>query len=186
MQTLAARGIGGFNAMITHYEQHAPLGRSCTAEELGATGVFLASDGGSGITSKVLYVDGGSDHGHANCARRAASDGRGSSAASGTPSAGCATPSAPSRISASTPCGALAAIALGFACQISLAEWIAIFLCCALVLGAELINTALEAICDALHPEIHPKIRLAKDAAAAAVLVCAAASAAAAAIIFLR
>lgn len=82
--------------------------------------------------------------------------------------------------------GALAAIALGFACQISLAEWIAIFLCCALVLGAELINTALEAICDALHPEIHPKIRLAKDAAAAAVLVCAAASAAAAAIIFLR
>jgi enoyl-[acyl-carrier protein] reductase I len=60
MQTLAARGgVGGFSAMIKHYEAHAPLKRSCTAEELGHTGVFLASDGASGITGQVLYVDGG-------------------------------------------------------------------------------------------------------------------------------
>jgi enoyl-[acyl-carrier protein] reductase I len=45
--------------MIKHYEEHAPLKRSCTTEELGHTGVFLASDGGSGITGQVLYVDGG-------------------------------------------------------------------------------------------------------------------------------
>ena len=59
VQTLAARGISGFGAMIKHSEEHAPLKRSCTTEELGHTGVFLASDGGSGITGQVLYVDGG-------------------------------------------------------------------------------------------------------------------------------
>lgn len=59
VQTLAARGISGFSAMIKHYEAHAPLQRSCTTEELGHTGVFLASDGASGITGQVLYVDGG-------------------------------------------------------------------------------------------------------------------------------
>ncbi|HEY8901034.1 MAG TPA: enoyl-ACP reductase [Chthoniobacterales bacterium] len=59
VQTLAARGISGFTAMIKHYEAHAPLGRSCTTDELGHTGVFLASDGASGITGQVLYVDGG-------------------------------------------------------------------------------------------------------------------------------
>ena len=36
-----------------------PLGRSCTGEELGATGVFLASDGATAITGQVIYVDGG-------------------------------------------------------------------------------------------------------------------------------
>jgi enoyl-[acyl-carrier protein] reductase I len=59
IQTLAARGISGFSTMIKHYEDHAPLGRSCTMEELGHTGVFLASDGAGGITGQVLYVDGG-------------------------------------------------------------------------------------------------------------------------------
>jgi len=41
----------------------------------------------------------------------------------------------------------------------------------ALVLAAELINTALEHLIDHLHPEIHPTIKIAKDCAAAAVLV---------------
>jgi enoyl-[acyl-carrier protein] reductase I len=59
VQTLAARGISGFSSMMKHYEAHAPLQRSCTTEELGHTGVFLASDGASGITGQVLYVDGG-------------------------------------------------------------------------------------------------------------------------------
>jgi len=59
VQTLAARGISGFGSMIKHYEEHAPLKRSCTTEELGHTGVFLASNGGSGITGQVIYVDGG-------------------------------------------------------------------------------------------------------------------------------
>ena len=59
VQTLAARGISGFSSMMKHYEEHAPLKRSCTTEELGATGVFLASDGAAAITGQVLYVDGG-------------------------------------------------------------------------------------------------------------------------------
>jgi enoyl-[acyl-carrier protein] reductase I len=59
VQTLAARGISGFSTMIKIYEERAPLGRSCTPEELGATGVFLASDGAASITGQVIYVDGG-------------------------------------------------------------------------------------------------------------------------------
>ena len=59
MQTLAARGVSGFSTMFKVYEEHAPLGRSCTGEELGATGVFLASDGAAAITGQVIYVDGG-------------------------------------------------------------------------------------------------------------------------------
>ena len=59
VQTLAARGISGFGTMIKHYEEHAPLQRSCSTAELGATGVFLASEGAASITGQVLYVDGG-------------------------------------------------------------------------------------------------------------------------------
>ncbi len=59
MNTLAARGISGFTSMLKYYEMKAPLKRSCTADELGATGLFLASDGAASITGQVLYVDGG-------------------------------------------------------------------------------------------------------------------------------
>ncbi len=57
VNTLAARGIAGFNDMYKHYEAHAPLKRNVTAEELGATGLFLASDGAAAITGQVIYVD---------------------------------------------------------------------------------------------------------------------------------
>lgn len=59
MNTLAARGVSGLSLMMKHYQEHAPLKRSCTLEELGATGAFLASDGAASITGQVLYVDGG-------------------------------------------------------------------------------------------------------------------------------
>lgn len=59
VNTLAARGISGFLEMLKHYEQKAPLKRNVTAEELGATGLFLASDGAAAITGQVIYVDGG-------------------------------------------------------------------------------------------------------------------------------
>ena len=59
MNTLAARGISGFSAMLKHYQEHAPLKRSSEPGELGATGVFLASDGAAAITGQVIYVDGG-------------------------------------------------------------------------------------------------------------------------------
>jgi undecaprenol kinase len=50
--------------------------------------------------------------------------------------------------------------------------WLAAGLTTAMVLSAELINTALESICDALHPEHHPLIGIAKDCASAAVFIC--------------
>src|SRR3954463_8814512 len=59
VQTLAARGISGFTAMLKHYQERAPLKRSCDPAELGATGVFLASDGAAAVTGQVIYVDGG-------------------------------------------------------------------------------------------------------------------------------
>jgi len=59
VQTLAARGISGFTSMLKHYQDRAPLKRSCDPAELGATGVFLASDGAAAITGQIIYVDGG-------------------------------------------------------------------------------------------------------------------------------
>ncbi|WP_457628736.1 diacylglycerol kinase [Oceanithermus sp.] len=44
------------------------------------------------------------------------------------------------------------------------------------VLSLELVNTAIEAVCDLVSPEPHPLVKTAKDASAAAVLVAAAVS----------
>jgi enoyl-[acyl-carrier protein] reductase I len=57
IKTLAARGIAGFGEMLREHEERAPLGRRVEIEEVGSTGVFLASDASSGITGEVLYVD---------------------------------------------------------------------------------------------------------------------------------
>ncbi|MFZ5807459.1 MAG: enoyl-ACP reductase FabI [Verrucomicrobiota bacterium] len=59
MNTLAARGIAGFTKMLAHYEQRSPLRRNVEPSELGATGVFLASDGAAAITGQTIYVDSG-------------------------------------------------------------------------------------------------------------------------------
>ncbi len=59
MNTLAARGISGLSSMLKHYEEHSPLKRNVELEELGATGLFLASDGAAAITGQTLYVDSG-------------------------------------------------------------------------------------------------------------------------------
>src|SRR5215469_10587218 len=59
VQTLAARGISGFTSMLKHYQDRAPLKRSCDPAELGATGAFLASDAAAAITAQIIYVDGG-------------------------------------------------------------------------------------------------------------------------------
>jgi len=57
VKTLAARGIPGFSEMLKSHEERAPLGRRVEVEEVGSTGVFLASDASSGITGEVIYVD---------------------------------------------------------------------------------------------------------------------------------
>jgi enoyl-[acyl-carrier protein] reductase I len=57
VNTLAARGIAGFTGMLKHYAEHAPLKRNIEPSELGAAGLFLASDMSSATTGQVLYVD---------------------------------------------------------------------------------------------------------------------------------
>ena len=57
VNTLAARGIGGFGDMLKYHAEHAPLKRNVQGTELGDTGVYLASDMSSGVTGEVLYVD---------------------------------------------------------------------------------------------------------------------------------
>jgi enoyl-[acyl-carrier protein] reductase I len=57
VNTLAARGISGFTSMLKHYEARTPLRRNVEPSELGATGVFLASDGSAATTGQVIFVD---------------------------------------------------------------------------------------------------------------------------------
>jgi len=57
IKTLAARGIGDLGAMLKAHAERAPLQRNVDVNEVGATGVFLASDASSGITGEVIYVD---------------------------------------------------------------------------------------------------------------------------------
>lgn len=65
----------------------------------------------------------------------------------------------------------------GFAFRISNGEWCAILAAIALVLVAEAINTAIEAVVDLASPEVHPLAERAKDVAAGAVLIAAVVSA---------
>ena len=64
--------------------------------------------------------------------------------------------------------GALAVVA-GVVLQIDLLSWAIVLLCCAVVIMAELFNTAVETVVDLVSPEFHPLAGRAKDIAAAAV-----------------
>jgi enoyl-[acyl-carrier protein] reductase I len=43
--------------MLKHHAEHSPLKRNVEPEDLGATAVFLASDGAAAITGQVIYTD---------------------------------------------------------------------------------------------------------------------------------
>ena len=64
-------------------------------------------------------------------------------------------------------------IILGFLLKISHTEWLVICLLIALVFGFELINSAIENICDKVSAEWNPLIKKAKDLSAGAVLIAA-------------
>src|SRR5205807_2246069 len=57
IKTLASRGIAGLGDMLKAHAERAPLKRNVEVSEVGQTALFLASDGGSGITGEVVYVD---------------------------------------------------------------------------------------------------------------------------------
>jgi enoyl-[acyl-carrier protein] reductase I len=59
IKTLAAAGIGGFGKILKFVEEHSPLRRNVTTEEVGNTAAFLMSDLASGITGEITYVDSG-------------------------------------------------------------------------------------------------------------------------------
>lgn len=66
---------------------------------------------------------------------------------------------------------ALLAIIFGWLCQIASTEWVLVLLCIGSVMALELINTAIEKLCDVVQPSFHPVIGQIKDLCAAAVLV---------------
>jgi enoyl-[acyl-carrier protein] reductase I len=57
IKTLAARGVSRLGDMLKSHAERAPLQRNVDVNEVGSTGVFLASDSSSGITGEVIYVD---------------------------------------------------------------------------------------------------------------------------------
>src|SRR6185369_3796929 len=57
IKTLAARGISGLGEMLKAHAERAPLKRNVDVNEVGSTGVFLASDASSGIPGETIYVD---------------------------------------------------------------------------------------------------------------------------------
>ncbi len=65
----------------------------------------------------------------------------------------------------------LLVICAGCALHISLNEWLWIIFCVALVLMAELFNTAIEYLTDLVSPEYNKKAGLVKDFSAGAVLI---------------
>ncbi|MDH4129227.1 MAG: diacylglycerol kinase family protein [Spirochaetota bacterium] len=68
--------------------------------------------------------------------------------------------------------------------HVSAIEWSILLLCCSLVISFELINTALEKLCDYIEPNKNEKIRIIKDISAAAVLISAIGAAVIGGIIF--
>jgi enoyl-[acyl-carrier protein] reductase I len=57
IKTLAARGVSGLGEMLKSHAERAPLKRNVDPGEVGATAVFLLSEGGSAITGETIYVD---------------------------------------------------------------------------------------------------------------------------------
>lgn len=80
---------------------------------------------------------------------------------------------------------ALIVIVLGFLLKVNSAEWCWLIVAISMVFITEMLNTAIEFLCDFVSPEIHPQIKKIKDVSAAAVLIAALAAVTIGMIIFL-
>lgn len=80
---------------------------------------------------------------------------------------------------------AVGIIAAGFFFKIAAVEWLVIIICIGAVLTAELINTALEELCNIFYKEEHTGIKLVKDMSAGAVLIAAISAVVAGIVIFI-
>jgi enoyl-[acyl-carrier protein] reductase I len=57
--TRAAGGLGNFDKLMEHTQEHTPLKRLPTIEDVGNMATFLVSTEGQYITGDIFYVDGG-------------------------------------------------------------------------------------------------------------------------------
>ncbi len=57
IKTLSSMAVGGIDEIFTWVEKKAPLHRNVTAEEVGKTAVYLASDLSTAVTGETLFVD---------------------------------------------------------------------------------------------------------------------------------
>ncbi|MEP6466443.1 MAG: diacylglycerol kinase family protein [Parafilimonas sp.] len=65
---------------------------------------------------------------------------------------------------------AVLVVLAGFYVKLSSFEWIITLMCIGAVLSLEMLNSAVEQLCNMVHSEYHPIIKIIKDVAAGAVL----------------
>ena len=61
-------------------------------------------------------------------------------------------------------------IALAVGLRITTSEWLFVVVCIGFVIGLEMLNTAIENLCNMVQEEYHPIIKIVKDVAASAVM----------------
>ncbi|MNL39292.1 Enoyl-[acyl-carrier-protein] reductase [NADH] FabI [compost metagenome] len=59
IRTLAGAGISDARAMLNWNQKNAPLRRTVTIEDVGASALYLLSDMARGVTGEIHYVDAG-------------------------------------------------------------------------------------------------------------------------------
>jgi enoyl-[acyl-carrier protein] reductase I len=59
IRTLAGAGINDARYMFAFQQQHSPLKRGVTLDELGGAGLYLLSDLSTGVTGEIHFVDSG-------------------------------------------------------------------------------------------------------------------------------
>jgi enoyl-[acyl-carrier protein] reductase I len=59
VRTLAGAGIADARQMYSFQQQHAPLRRSVTTDEIGGAALYLLSDLSTGVTGDIHFVDSG-------------------------------------------------------------------------------------------------------------------------------
>lgn len=82
-------------------------------------------------------------------------------------------------------CFTAIAVLLGICLHIAAIEWLIILMCIGLVLSLEMINTALEHLCNIVSNDYHAGIKIIKDISAGAVLISAFITAICGAVIFI-
>ena len=56
-KTLSAMAVGGFSSILANIEEHGPLRRNVTGQDVGETARYLLSDMGRGVTGQIIRVD---------------------------------------------------------------------------------------------------------------------------------